>query len=97
MNIKVNSAVMLLSLLVTTANGGSASELTFMFMTSGLLGAVFIGLGVIVGTVVPLAVLAVPFGKQASGIMLASVLLLVGGMALRYSILMGPQIVHTYF
>ncbi|HEY4696451.1 MAG: thiosulfate reductase [Gallionellales bacterium RIFCSPHIGHO2_02_FULL_57_16] len=91
------TAVMLLSLLVTTANGGSASELTFMFMTSGLLGAVFIGLGVIVGTVVPLAVLAVPFGKQASGIMLASVLLLVGGMALRYSILMGPQIVHTYF
>jgi hypothetical protein len=42
-------------------------------------------------------VLAVPFGKQASGIMLASVLLLVGGMALRYAILVGPQIVHTYF
>lgn len=91
------TAVMLLSLLVTTAYGGSASELTYMFMTSGSLGAVFIGLGVIFGTVVPLAVLLVPFGKQSSGILLASVLLLVGGMALRYSILMGPQIVHTYF
>jgi formate-dependent nitrite reductase membrane component NrfD len=91
------TAVMLLALLVTTAYGGSASELTYMFMTSGTMGAVFIGLGVIVGTFVPLAVLAVPFGKQASGIMLASVLLLVGGMALRYAILVGPQIVHTYF
>lgn len=91
------TAVMLLSLLVTTANGGSASELTYMFMTSGLLGVVFIGLGVILGTAAPLVVLLVPFGKQSSGILLASALLLMGGMALRYSILMGPQIVHTYF
>src|SRR3990172_9611156 len=56
-----------------------------------------IALGLPIYTGFDLSVLAVPFGKQASGIMLASVLLLVGGMALRYSILMGPQIVHTYF
>lgn len=91
------TAVMLLSLLVTTANGGSASELTYMFMTSGLLGVVFIWLGVILGTAAPLVMLLVPFGRQSSGILLASALLLVGGLALRYSILMGPQIVHTYF
>src|SRR5512146_2161914 len=36
---------MLVSLLGTTAYGGSASELTFMFMTSGSLGMVFVGLG----------------------------------------------------
>jgi formate-dependent nitrite reductase membrane component NrfD len=91
------TAVMLLALMVTTAYGGSAAELTYMFMTSGSMGAVFVGLGVVVGTIIPVAVLAVPFGKQANGIMLASVLLLVGGMALRYAILIGPQIVHTYF
>jgi len=42
-------------------------------------------------------VLAMPIGKQATGVMLASVLLLVGGLALRYAILVGPQIVHTYY
>ncbi|OGS90360.1 MAG: thiosulfate reductase [Gallionellales bacterium GWA2_60_18] len=91
------TAVMLLALMVTTAYGGSASELTYMFMTSGSMGTLFVWLGVVLGTLVPLVVLAAPFGKQASGIMLASVLLLVGGMALRYAILVGPQIVHTYY
>ena len=46
-------AAMLVSLLGTTAYGGSGSELTFMFMTSGSLGAIFIGLGILLGTVVP--------------------------------------------
>jgi formate-dependent nitrite reductase membrane component NrfD len=91
------TAVMLLALMVTTAYGGSASELTYMFMTSGSSGVVFVWLGVVIGTIVPLVVLAAPFGKQANGIMLASVLLLVGGMALRYAILVDPQIVHTYY
>jgi len=91
------TAVMLLALMVTTAYGGSAAQLTYMFMTSGSMGAVFVGLGVVVGTIIPVAVLAAPFGKQAPGIMLASVLLLVGGIALRYAILVDPQIVHTYF
>ena len=91
------TAVMLLALMVTTAYGGSAAELTYMFMTSGSMGVVFVGLGVVVGTIIPVTVLAIPFGRQANGIMLASVLLLVGGMALRYAILIGPQIVHTYF
>ena len=91
------TAVMLLALMVTTAYGGSASELTYMFMTSGSMGTVFMGLGVVVGTIVPLVVLALPVGKQATGMMLASVLLLVGGVALRYAILVGPQIVHTYY
>lgn len=91
------TAVMLLALMVTTAYGGSASELTYMYMTSGAMGTLFVWLGVVIGTLVPLVVLALPLGKQATGIMLASVLLLVGGMALRYAILVGPQIVHTYY
>ncbi|MBI5891564.1 MAG: polysulfide reductase NrfD [Nitrosomonadales bacterium] len=90
-------AAMLVSLLGTTAYGGSGSELTFMFMTSGTLGAVFLGLGILVGTVAPIAVLLTNSGKQQSGMMLAGGLLLVGGMALRYSILIGGQIVQTYF
>ncbi|NMM29206.1 MAG: polysulfide reductase NrfD [Glaciimonas sp.] len=89
--------VMLVSLLVTTAYGGSASELTYMFMTHGSLGMVFIGLGVLLGTAVPVALLLAPMGRQQTGIFAAAALLLIGGMALRYSILVGPQIVQTYF
>jgi formate-dependent nitrite reductase membrane component NrfD len=89
--------VMLVSLLGTTAYGGSGSELTFMFMTSGNLGVIFIGLGVLLGTAAPIAVLLTPFGRQHTGIMAAGCLLLVGGMALRYSILIGGQIVQAYF
>lgn len=90
-------AAMLISLLGTTAYGGSGSELTFMFMTSGSLGAIFVGMGILLGTVVPIGVLLTDNGRQQGGIMLAGGLLLVGGLALRYSILIGGQIVQTYF
>lgn len=90
-------AAMLVSLLGTTAYGGSGAELTFMFMTSGTLGMVFVGLGILVGTVAPIAVLLTDYGKQQSGMMTAGALLLVGGMALRYSILISGQIVQTYY
>ena len=46
----------------------------------------------------PIGLLLVPFGRQTRAVMLsAALLLLVGGMALRYSILVGGQIVQTYF
>lgn len=90
-------AAMLVSLLGTTAYGGSGAELTFMFMTSGGLGAIFIGLGILLGTVAPIGLLLVNFGKQRGGMMMAGALLLIGGLALRYSILIGGQIVQTYF
>lgn len=89
--------VMLISLMGTTAYGGSGSELTFMLMTSGGLGVIFIGLGLLLGTAAPIVVLLMPYGRQHSGIVFAGGLLLVGGMALRYSILIGGQIVQTYF
>ena len=88
---------MLVSLLGTTAYGGSASELTFMFLTSGTLGMVFVGLGLFLGTVVPIGLLLTNYGREQSGMMTAGALLLVGGMALRYSILIGGQIVQTYY
>ncbi|GAB1232220.1 polysulfide reductase NrfD [Ferrigenium sp. UT4] len=90
-------AAMLVSLLGTTAYGGATSELTFMFMTTGSLGMIFIGLGILVGTVAPIGVLLTNMGKQQNGMMLAGALLLVGGLALRYSILIGGQIVQTYY
>ncbi len=89
--------VMLVSLLVTTAYGGSAEELAYMFMTSGSIGFVFIGLGVLLGTAVPIVLLLAPFGREQTGVIAASALLLIGGLALRYAILVGPQTVHTYF
>src|SRR5574340_73785 len=88
---------MLISLLGTTAYGGAGQELSFMFMTSGTLGTIFIGVGILLGTAAPILLLLAPFGRQQSGVMLAALLLLVGGMALRYSILVGGQIVQTYF
>ncbi|MDP4030076.1 MAG: NrfD/PsrC family molybdoenzyme membrane anchor subunit [Gallionella sp.] len=89
--------VMLIALLGTTAYGGSGSELTFMFMTSGSLGLIFVGLGILLGTAAPIAVLLTSFGRQHTGILAAGGLLLVGGMALKYSILISGQIVQTYF
>ncbi|MBI2310934.1 MAG: polysulfide reductase NrfD [Betaproteobacteria bacterium] len=91
------TAVMVLSLLITTAYGGSSDELTYMFMTSGTIGGIFVGLGILGGTAVPLVLLLLPFGKERAGLLLSSVLILVGGLSLRYSILMGPQIVQTFF
>ena len=90
-------AVMLVALLGTTWYGGVGQELTFMFMTSGMPGVVFVGLGILLGTAAPIAVLLAPMGRQQQGIALAAFLMLVGGMALRYSILVSGQIVQTYF
>ncbi len=91
------TAVMLISLLGTTAYGGVGQELTFMLLTTGQLGAIFLGLGIALGLAVPIVLLLVPAGRSGGGMMVASLLLLVGGMALRYSILIGGQIVQTYF
>jgi formate-dependent nitrite reductase membrane component NrfD len=91
------TAAMLVSLLGTTAYGGTGAEITFMFMTSGTMGLIFIGLGMVLGLIVPIGLLLAPVGRQPVGMMTAGALLLVGGMALRYAILIGPQIVHTYY
>lgn len=90
-------AVMLVSLLGTTAYGGVGQELTFMYLTGGALGTVFLGIGIAIGIILPMLLLLAPFGRNSGGIMVASILLLVGGMALRYSILVGGQIVQTYY
>ena len=89
--------VMLVSLMGTTAYGGVGQELTFMILTTGSMSLAFLWLGVILGTAAPIALLLAPFGRQTSGVMLSALLILVGGMALRYSILVGGQIVQTYF
>lgn len=91
------TAVMLLSMVVTTAYGGSAEELTHLFMTTGTLGLVFVGVGLIAGTAVPIVVLLAPMGRQQTGQWLAAALLLIGGMALRYAIVVGPQLVQTFY
>lgn len=90
-------AVMLASLMGTTAYGGIGQELTFAVLTTGSLSMAFLWLGVVLGTAVPIGLLLAPFGRQTSTVMLSALLVLVGGMALRYSILVGGQIVQTYF
>ena len=90
-------AVMLASLMGTTAYGGIGQELTFAVLTTGSLSMAFLWLGVVLGTALPIGLLLAPFGRQTSTVMLSALLVLVGGMALRYSILVGGQIVQTYF
>ncbi|HET9652773.1 MAG TPA: NrfD/PsrC family molybdoenzyme membrane anchor subunit [Usitatibacter sp.] len=89
-------AAMLVSMMGTTAYGGVGSELTFMLLTEGSLGFVFVVLGMVVGTLLPIALMLLP-QRRPQMVAAAAVLLLVGGFALRYSILIGGQIVQTYF
>ena len=90
-------AVILVSILGTTSYGGSAEELTFMAMTSGSMGMIFVGIGIVLGTAAPIALMLAPFGRQQMGLALAAVLILAGGAALRYSLLMGPQMLQQLY
>jgi len=89
-------AVMLISLLGTTSYGGVGAQLTFWYLTSGQLGIVFVGIGILAGLMLPIILLFESLGNRG-GVKAAAALLLVGGMALRYSILIGGQIVQTYY
>lgn len=89
--------VMLISILGTTSYGGSAQELTFLILTTGTMGLIFVGMGIVAGTAAPIALLLAPFGRQQVGIALAALLVLLGGAALRFALLMGPQQLQTLY
>ncbi len=89
--------VMLVSLLGTTAYGGSAQELAYVTLTTGSLGTMFIGLGMVGGVLAPIGLMLAPFGRQQGGLMLSALLILGGDLAMRVSLLMGPQIVQTLY
>lgn len=90
-------AVMLVSIMGTTNYGGSAQELTFMLMTSGTMGLLFVGVGFLAGSVAPAVMLYAPAGKSLGVIMLSAILILAGGAALRYVLLMAPQQLQTLY
>jgi formate-dependent nitrite reductase membrane component NrfD len=90
-------AVILVSIMGTTNYGGSASELTFMIMTTGTMGLLFIGVGFLAGSVAPALMLFAPIGKSQSVLMISALLILVGSAALRYVILMAPQQLQTLY
>ena len=90
-------AVILVSILGTTNYGGSAEELTFIVLTTGTMGLIFIGLGILAGTAAPIALLLAPYGRRQAGLVLAALLVLVGSAALRYALLMGPQYLQTLY
>ncbi len=89
--------VILISILGTTNYGGAASELTFMILTTGTMGLIFVGAGMLAGTAAPVALLLAPAGRQQAGLMLSALLVLVGSAALRYALLMGPQQLQTLY
>lgn len=90
-------AVMLVSIMGTTNYGGSAAELTFMIMTTGTMGLLFIGVGFLGGSVAPAVMLFAPIGKSQGVVMVSALLILAGSAALRYVLLMAPQQVQTLF
>lgn len=90
-------AVMLVSIMGTTNYGGSAAELTFMIMTTGTMGLLFIGVGFLGGSVAPALMLFAPIGRNPGVVMVSALLILVGSAALRYVLLMAPQQVQTLF
>lgn len=90
-------AVILVSIMGTTNYGGAASELTFMIMTTGTMGLLFIGVGFLAGSVAPAVLLFAPFGKSQGVLVISALLILAGSAALRYVILMAPQQVQTLF
>ncbi|WP_126443657.1 NrfD/PsrC family molybdoenzyme membrane anchor subunit [Sulfuricystis multivorans] len=90
-------AVILVSIMGTTNYGGAASELTFMIMTTGTMGLLFIGVGFLAGSVAPAVMLYAPIGKSQGVLMISALLILIGSAALRYVILMGPQQLQTLY
>lgn len=90
-------AVILVSIMGTTNYGGSGSELTFMIMTTGTMGLLFIGIGFLAGSVAPAVMLYAPMGKSQSVMLVSALLILAGSAALRYVILMGPQQLQTLY
>ncbi len=91
--------VVLVGILGTTHYGGSAEELTFQIMTSGTMGLIFVGVGIVAGIAAPVALmLLVPAAKPQQGtLMICAALILLGSAALRYAILMAPQQLQTLF
>jgi formate-dependent nitrite reductase membrane component NrfD len=90
--------VILVSILGTTSYGGSAQELTFMVLTTGTMGMIFVGVGILAGTAAPVAMLFLAHLKQqTTGLMIAALLILLGSAALRYALLMGPQQLQTLY
>ena len=91
--------VVLVAILGTTNYGGSAEELTFQILTSGTMGIIFVGLGILAGIAAPVALLLLaPVGKPPQGtLMISALLILLGSAALRYAILMAPQQLQTLF
>jgi len=89
--------VILISILGTTNYGGSGEELTFMILTTGTMGLIFVGVGLLAGTAAPVALLLAPVGRQQRILILSAVLILAGSAALRYALLMGPQHLQTLY
>lgn len=90
-------AVILVSIMGTTNYGGSASELTFMIMTTGTMGLLFVGIGFLAGSVAPAVMLYAPMGRSPGVMMISALLILAGSAALRYVILMAPQQLQTLY
>lgn len=89
--------VFLLSQSVVLAYGG-AEENTSLSLIYAQYGFLYWGLGWLIGTIIPLAILIAPrFGASTNGIAIASVLMILGSYSLRHVILVSGQIIQQVF
>lgn len=89
--------VVLIGIMGTTNYGGAAEELTFTLLTTGTMGVIFVGAGILGGIAAPVALLLTPPATRKGALPLAALLILVGSAALRYAILMAPQQMQTLY
>ena len=90
-------AVILVSIMGTTNYGGAAEELTFIVMTSGVMGLLFIFVAFLGGSIAPAVMLYASMGEQRNVLVVSALLILVGSAALRYVLLMAPQQLQTLY
>lgn len=90
--------VVLIGIMGTTNYGGAAEELTFAILTTGTMGLIFVGFGILGGIALPVGLLLTTNGQTNRGLLtISAALILLGSAALRYGILMAPQQVQTLF
>ena len=83
--------VLLGALLIGFATGSAPGRLAFEHLTSGLQGAAFLSLVVIMGLIVPLAMELAELKKKLAAVALSPALVLLGGLSLRVILVLSGQ------
>jgi tetrathionate reductase subunit C len=85
---------LLLCEVIVLSNAGTAAQDAVWLLTQGPLAGIFIGVEILLGAFIPVLIIFVPAtGKRIWGQILASVLILMGILAMRFNIIVGGQFI----